>query len=201
LSGVAVCSSPAASASVTVSGILPAKFLNVSANKAVNGTIITWQVTNEENVAFYTIEKSSDCIHFEKAGQVNYTVTSASKYSYIDQLQVSSKLCYRIRQVDNNGNYVYSQIVMIKPSEGLVFQVVPNPASSKANLFVESTKNESAILSLVGVGGNHIRQEKVHLNVGSNSILITELELLPKGLYIIQLTTYGQIYYQKLVVH
>jgi hypothetical protein len=201
LSGLTVCSSPAASANVTVSGTLPVKFLNVSANRVTDGVNVTWQVANEENVSYYIVENSLDCIHFEKAAQVNYNPNNALKYFFVDPVRNSSKLCYRIRQVDNKGDYLYSQIVMIKRDQDLVLRVVPNPVVDKANLLIESTKEDSGTLCLIGVNGNSIRQQMLQINKGSNSILITELDHLPKGVYIIKLTTQYQMYYQKLMVH
>lgn len=201
LSGLTICYSSPASASVTVSGTLPVHFLNVSANKAASGINVSWLVESEQNVAYYIVERSYDCIHFEEVGKVNFNSnTAAGQYSIVDMVQLSSKLCYRIRQVDNTGKYQYSSVAIIKNNAEFVLQVIPNPAKEKTSLFIESSKEEFGILELIDMNGKKLRQQKIQISKGFNANSITGLAILPKGVYIIKLITLNQMYHQKLII-
>jgi hypothetical protein len=201
LSGLTVCTSTPTAASVQVNSVLPVSFLNVAANRTTNGVAINWSVTNEENVAYYAVEKSLDCIHFEPAGQVDYSNGNApvKQYSFFDQGQFSSKVCYRIKQVDNNGSSHYSAIVIVRADQHLSMQIIPNPANEKVSLFIESPREGSGLLELIDVNGKTMLDKRVQIDKGKNMLPITGLASLPKGVYIVKLNVSGQIHYEKLI--
>jgi len=202
LSGLTVCNSSPASASVMVSGTLPVNFLNLYASRTTNGINVTWQVANELNVAYYIVERSFDCSHFESAGQVNYADGNSPKqYSFIDPIQPSSNICYRVKQVDNNGNYHFSSIAIVKAASNLLMQIIPNPASEKAVLMIESSKEETGVLELVDINGKSIQKKTVQLSKGKNSIPFTGPALMIKGVYIVKLSTTSQLRFEKLIIH
>ncbi len=97
LSGLNVCSSGPAASNVTVNAALPVRFLSLSATQTLSGIHVRWTVSNEQNVAYYELEKSSDCNRFTNAGRVDYKLDTKGIYSFVDIMPSAKKECYRIR--------------------------------------------------------------------------------------------------------
>jgi hypothetical protein len=90
--------------------------------------------------------------------------------------------------------------VIISETQTLSAQVVPNPAIDKATLLIEASKEANGILDLIDANGKNVRKDKLRINKGANSILLTGLNHLSKGVYILKLTTVDGTHYQKLIV-
>ena len=129
VSATAVCTNYA-TGTVTLSNTLPVSFLSLSATKLPTGVNVSWSVTNEQNVAYYVVERSADCSHYDVVRQVAFNNSNASvkQYSLIDPAAFAGKICYRIKQVDIDGRAHYSNIVSLKATNSFSVQVAPNPA-------------------------------------------------------------------------
>lgn len=201
LSGLTVCSSTPASATVAVNGILPSKFLNIAARAEGNANHISWLVTNEENVAYYAVERSSDCIHFSAVGQVNYSAVNGDQhtYSFIDASPIS-KACYRIRAMDRNGLAHYSSTVMVQSHANGMLRLLPNPAVSALTLSVQSSREGSVLLQLMDMNGKILRKETMPVRAGSNALSMEGLERFARGQYLVKLSTPEGVMVQKLLL-
>jgi len=95
-------------------GVLPIEMtlFNVSFENETN--VLRWECATELNNEFFSVEKSSDAVNFNSIGKINGAGTSlyTTRYSFVDK-NVSSVNYYRIKQVDFNGNYKNSDMVVI----------------------------------------------------------------------------------------
>lgn len=113
--------------------VLPVTFFNFSGayNPSTNLVYLQWVVNHETNTRLYTIEKSSDGLHFYKldtvraAGNINqvksYYYTDASPYSVLNY--------YRLSQTDLNGSSKTLHTILIKADDKATgqFRIYPNP--------------------------------------------------------------------------
>ena len=87
---------------------------------------------------------------------------------------------YRLKMVDADGKFTYSNIVAVKINADNKLQIFPNPA--KRILFVEANgNNENAIVQIVDGGGRKLKEVKVFLN-GKTSFSV-DISNLPNGIY------------------
>jgi len=112
----------------------------------------------------------------------------------------SGRVCYRIKQIDINGNYKFSEVVFIAGNQ-MRTSVSPNPARDYAIVYVEMENEVKANIELMEVNGKTIFQKKVLLYNGSNAINLPDLTPYRKGIYIIKLSAPERINYLKLVLH
>lgn len=98
--------------------IMPVKFSSFIAKKIADRIQLTWSTENETNNSHFEIERSLDGRDFKKIGIVSGTSSSSisNSYSFVDN-QVKSKMYYRIRQVDLNGNAMYSSVRTVNTNE------------------------------------------------------------------------------------
>ena len=92
---------------------MPVRWLGLSAltfGKAVN---IKWSTAEEKNNSMFEVERSNDGINFALIGkkQPLQQLTSNNIYHLVDATPDKGINYYRIKQIDLNGNFSYSQIV------------------------------------------------------------------------------------------
>ncbi len=114
---------------------LPVELVNFTASVEGNSVILNWRTETETNNYGFEIErKMSDSeqsgwkeIGFVKgAGNSN----SPKSYSFTDNVSASGKYSYRLKQIDLDGSYEYSQTVEVEINVPLKFELsqnYPNP--------------------------------------------------------------------------
>jgi hypothetical protein len=161
---------------------LPVELITFAASKQPDYTVLLkWQTANEINNAHFEVERSDDAIQFSKIATVdgNGTTSTLSNYQHVDNesaiiLQSNKNLYYRLKQVDVDGSYTYSQIVTVFDNTRVSdISVYPNPANSF--VYIKGLTQEAALHDILG---NKIM--KIPMN---GMIDLTEL---PIGIYIIK---------------
>ncbi len=101
--------------------------------KVVDGKVeLNWRTATETNNQGFDIEKSQDNKAFRKIGFVPGFGTSSQShsYSYTVNMKGSEKQYFRLRQVDFDGSYEYSDVVEVEspvPEDFSISQNYPNP--------------------------------------------------------------------------
>jgi hypothetical protein len=187
------------------STILPVVLSSLTATYNSTGyTLISWSTSNQVNASYFEVERSSDATHFTPVGQVfvNQSSDPVHNYSYNDNLAGinSSVLYYRLKLVDADGHYGYSKVVAIDMDQNdTKMSVYPNPATDYAVLKIFTEKPNTAILRMLDESGKAIRSGSYSLSRGNNSVMVDQLSMLPKGMYIVQILVNNNLYNQKLI--
>ena len=133
------------------STVLAARLKDFYGKANKNANTLFWSTASENNSRVFEIEKSTDGLNFKKAGEVPGAGNSTDlrHYRFTDDKLTSAKNYYRLKQVDNTGRYVLSNIILLsnKHEQGAIV-VWPNPVRDIATLlFEEDIKpNEEFIL-------------------------------------------------------
>ncbi|MBS1747273.1 MAG: T9SS type A sorting domain-containing protein [Bacteroidetes bacterium] len=181
--------------------VLAVEWLNFSAQKnGMHSVFLNWSVQSSVNNDHYEIERSNDGVHFTKIGTVN-VVNGANmkKYSFTDNLPLSGINYYRIKQIDKDGSYQYSEIKKVNMADAIKrWNVYPNPAKDKATLYPLNnyTKTDIAVCNLNGKIVYHTSVS----NVMANQSINIPVGNLSKGVYVIKIVTDKNTDTQKLVV-
>lgn len=116
----------------TTSGAQPVALVSFEGTFAPNTVDLKWTTAQEINSAWFEIERSEDGNYFSGIGTVAASGNSQSSvdYAYSDNhpLSSSGKLFYRLRIVDKDGAYEYSNIVVVNIPQSGRFTLAPNPA-------------------------------------------------------------------------
>ena len=175
-------------------GILPVEWLNIQAKKNDLGNLIKWTVAKEWNVSHYVIERkiSENQQFIELADKifVKNNTLGQSEYIYNDLDKLPVGTCYyRVKQVDFDGKFSYSEIVYIKESSSLSINLYPNPAKSLTNLEILQDKDALIEVDLLDANGKFVKRllAEYEIKKGENLIPIN-LQEFPKGLYMIRIS-------------
>ena len=148
--------------------------------------MLTWATTQEINSAKFVVEKSSNGINWQNLGSVTATGNSSSPviYYYTDA-QSFATTYYRLKQVDIDGAFEYSQIIKITGTEkdGLTVKVFPNPVVSKAAISITTNISKAISIKVYCNNGILVKEISKHLTPGINNIEIPAVNTLPGGMY------------------
>lgn len=174
-------------------GTLPVKLSGFKGTADVAGNSLSWVSENELDNAGFEIERSTDGLHFEKIGMVSGrgNSTSRQEYNYVDQYAVPATAYYRLKQVDVNGSFSYSAVVLIRRAQGMDLLAYPNPFANR--LFVELKNTNSTNikgLQLMDVAG---RLYPVTASYTVNGFVLNT-EQLQGGVYFLQWNNDGAVY-------
>ncbi|HPN37121.1 MAG TPA: T9SS type A sorting domain-containing protein [Melioribacteraceae bacterium] len=112
---------------------LPVELVLLKGTSYNNSVIIEWQTASELNNLGFYIERSIDNINFANIGFIPGKGNSVelNNYKFVDYNIVNGKYFYRLKQVDFDGSFSYSNIIEINanitPSNFELFQNYPNP--------------------------------------------------------------------------
>lgn len=141
-------------------GVLPVELSSFNAN--VNGTSVTlnWSTATElNNNGFEVQRKSGDefvTVAFIKGAG---TTTETQNYSYSDKNLAVGKYSYRLKQVDFNGTFEYSNVINVdlySPNEFVLDQNYPNPFNPSTIISFSVPQSSFVTLKVYDVLGNEV---------------------------------------------
>jgi len=174
----------------TVNSILLPVQLTYFEAKAIEKTVqVSWKTAAEKNSKEFVIERSQDFDSFSQIGKLNASGQSFERLQYelIDETPQTGINYYRLKMVDEDGKYAYSNIQDVLFGAGqLVVVVAPNPASpSQIRVLGERINPEG--LALYDVYG---RRVMVYSEATDGYYLdIFPKQTLSSGLYVLSLNS------------
>jgi hypothetical protein len=171
------------------SAILPLKLINYNAQLVNNTVVNKWITTNEQNVNRYEVERSSTGYSFAYVGDVKAANNIANNYTFTDVAPLPDISYYRLKMIDNNGLFSYSNVVKISRDNNTPkINAWPNPATNYLTIYSPTTEKFVAY----DIGG-----KQVHNGIfiaGNNTLYVKNWAA---GVYTISTNTNGTIRFVK----
>jgi hypothetical protein len=170
---------------------LPVEMLFFKGRQEKNAVVLEWATATEKNNDHFVVERSQDGKSFEPIGKVrgNQNSNQLHAYSFTDEKAPASVVYYRLKQVDTDGAYDFSNVIVLdrsKASKAEPALVYPNPTSENCALLINSTEAETTSYILFDALGKVVSQEVITVNAGQN-ILPVQTKGLPAGMYFLNL--------------
>lgn len=184
---------------------LAVKMKSFTVTKQDNNAILQWVTESETRNDRYEIERSDDGINFSTVGIVRGAGTTLDKatYSFVDPvLSVSKVIYYRLRIVDMDGKAVYSWTERLtlagnmSVSELLIY---PNPFAANPKVQVYCVRETEGVLRITNAAGQQVLYRNIKLNKGVNIMVVTELNNLNTGVFVVDVIADGVKLSQKIV--
>ncbi len=149
--------------SATTCEALPVRFLSFTGRLHDSDVILNWSTAMESINDKFVIERSKDGNVYTAVGEVkgSYNSTIVQYYTFTDPDIDPGTYQYRLKQVDVNGNFSYSNTITVTLMGGDQFQLAqnnPNPLTTTAVIeyYVPYATNVSIVL--MDINGKPIRQ-------------------------------------------
>jgi len=148
---------------------LPVELINFEANPKGTGIRLDWTTETEQDNDYFGIEHSTDGINFSTIKTIAGAGTSSQRhsYTYTHNNPVNGNNYYQLRQVDFDGKETLSEIVVAKFGDASI-SVFPQPASTAASVYLNSSANESGTMQVYDISGRLIHSNDIQLTVGDN---------------------------------
>ncbi len=196
---------------LTVTGtVVPVELVSFAADANGNNVNLNWSTATEINNSGFEIERSviSNEVrntNWEKVGFVNGngTTTETQMYSYVDEDLASGKYLYRLKQIDFNGTFEYSnevEVVVNIPDKFELSQNYPNPfnPTTKIQFNIPTAGNVKLIVyNLLGQNIKTLVSE--FKESGTHSVNFDAPEL-TSGVYIYKLESGGFTQTRKMIL-
>ena len=174
----------------TNAAVLPISLSTFTANANKNTVALNWSTLNESNNKGFSIERSTDGLHFTSLGFVNGKGNSTAKTNYAstDNTPVIGINYYRLKQMDLDGRFTYSPIATVKFSKTdlLGFSFFPNPATDVLKINIGLIENENATIKLVNNLGQTIISQNIRKS-NSASVINFNISNIASGNYYLEL--------------
>ena len=112
--------------------VVPVELASFTAQVIKDGVELTWTTATETNNQGFQVEKMNTTGSYEQVGYVAGfgTTTEPKTYSFIDSKLETGNYTYRLKQIDFDGSYEYSNELNVEvelPLEYALEQNYPNP--------------------------------------------------------------------------
>ena len=152
-------------------GSLAVKLMSFTALVVDQEVQLNWLTSMEENNYGFDIERSADHIDWSKIGfvEANGTTNIPKEYSFTDtDLPGADKVSYRLKQIDNDGDYEYSKTVTVDISsitglddeikyEFTLEQNYPNPFNPATTIKFTLSQNGMTKLIVYDILGRKVK--------------------------------------------
>lgn len=154
---------------------------------AINSTsnILHWVTLSENACDYFQLERSYDGVQFDSLTilQGHGNSSSVSEYEFSDRYFNQTQCYYRLKQVDFDGAYTYSQMIFAnRDAEKVTFY--PNPSSGELNLVFPSSCNGTYVVRFTDqMGKETVERLSIsdHISTHSSSVFSS----LPAGVYFV----------------
>jgi hypothetical protein len=177
---------------------VPVELVSFNASVINNGVQLNWITATEVNNRGFEIERcltpSKGEGEWMKIGFVNGngTSTQVQSYSFTDNNPVNGKLYYRLRQIDYDGTFEYSNIAEV--DYGLITEFVldqnyPNPFNPSTKISWQSPVNSRQTIKVYDLLGNEVAILVDEYRAAGSYEVEFDSGNLPSGMYFYKLET------------
>jgi hypothetical protein len=186
---------------------LPVELTNFTATAINNEYIhLDWATALEINNDGFELQRSTDAQNWTNIAWINGNdnSTTAKFYSHND-MQVAQNITYyyRLKQIDNDGQFEYSNIVNAtltgSNSSFNVLEFVPNPTVDMTTLLISSGVSQDIKVVIYNSIGQEVQTGNHTLTVGMNQIKL-DVNLLAAGTYMATVTSGNEVRTKRLVI-
>ncbi|HCY89709.1 MAG TPA: hypothetical protein DHV17_05565 [Chitinophagaceae bacterium] len=171
--------------SITVNS-LPVTLLNFDAQRNGSVNLLKWATSQELNSSRFLVERSSDGRNFTEIGVVNAAGFSNDRrdYRFTDASPVKGINYYRLRMVDIDDTYKYSEVKNVRNLGMSEISFAPNPVQDFIRLSIDAEKSEKATVRITDMSGKLVQTSALSVVNGSNQFTLNS-STLAKGTYIL----------------
>jgi hypothetical protein len=150
---------------------LPIKLLSFTATKNGNKNLLQWTTAQEVNSNYFSVERSNDDVSFNSLGNVTArgNTAVATAYSFTDAKPNNGTNHYRLRMVNKDGSYSYSEIRSINDAMHFAVNIYPNPVKDNLALNFSSAVATNAQIEIINNEGKIMFTQKVSIGEGASA--------------------------------
>jgi len=189
-------------------GVLPVELSSFSASVIGSAVNLNWMTMTEVNNYGFEVERftpSAERQAWNKIGFIagNGNSNSIKMYSFIDSDIKSGKYAYRLKQIDNDGAYEYSNEIEVNlgfPAAFSLSQNYPNPFNPSTKISWQSPVSSHQTLKIYDVLGNEVATLVDEFREAGRYEVTFDASQLASGIYLYKLQAGSFIETKKMIL-
>jgi len=185
--------------------VVPVELVAFNAQYSKNVVTLNWKTATETNNQGFQVERKINN-NWESVGFVkgNGSTSEISSYTFVDNsLPSVEKISYRLKQLDYDGQYSYSQVVDVSlqlPSKFELSQNYPNPFNPSTKISYTIPADSRVTLQIFAITGELVK-ELVNANQSAGTYLVDfDASDLANGTYIYRITAGSFVQARKMLL-
>lgn len=177
---------------------LPVELSNFSAVVEGNEVTLEWTTSSEIDNSGFEVERSSQLAVGSQPWEIlgfvegNGNSNSPKKYSFTDSPQGAARFCYRLKQIDFDGDYQFSNIVEVVMGTPLRYELkqnYPNPFNPSTKIVFNLPIDGYVSLKIYDVLGREVSSLVNEYKKAGRYEVIFEGSGLSSGIYICKMSS------------
>ena len=143
--------------------VLPVELSSFTANINNNTVTLCWKTETEINNYGFDIERKTINSDWAKIGYIQGSGNSNApkEYTYLDKSPIGgSKFEYRLKQIDNDGQFEYSDVIEVDvdPTEFELYQNYPNPFNPSTKIRYQLPNESKVVIKIYNILGAEVME-------------------------------------------
>ncbi len=172
-------------------GPLPVELINFTAQHFGSGHLIKWRSASEINTMHYELERSQNGRNFEVVTitSAQGSNTSGADYSFRVEEPFNGNNFYRLKMVDIDRSFTYSNIALLVNSLETNWSVYPNPTAEVLYIsFPESSDEDNFPAAIFDAAGKLLKR----FSIKASQKNAVDVAVLPAGVYYLRFVIKNQ---------
>ncbi|MFZ1518370.1 MAG: T9SS type A sorting domain-containing protein [Ignavibacteriaceae bacterium] len=199
---------------LTVTGsVVPVELVSFSASSNGNNVNLNWSTATEINNSGFSIERKQVFNHQSSVSNEEWTMlsfinghgttTETQSYSFTDDNLVSGKYLYRLKQIDFDGTFEYSnevEVIINVPEKFELLQNYPNPFNPSTKIKYQIADSNPVSLKIYDVLGNEVVSLVNEVQSSGNYEVTFDASMLSSGTYFYKLQSGSLVETKKMIL-
>ena len=179
---------------------LPIELSSFSGKRIEDEVQLSWQTNSEDQNQGFEIHRSSNDNIWRKIGWVDGNGSSNQQhvYTFDDTKPAYGINYYRLKQIDFDGEFEYSEVIAIEnDNSDINIQVFPNPSDSKFNIQIDNPLSQKMKIQI---------NDNLGIKIWESNLMVEtsewrkELNIEKNGVYLISIQLGNKTYYERIVI-
>jgi len=187
--------------STTALNVLPVELTSFQAVQQNAHVYLEWETASERNTSHFSIERSTNGIDYKEIGtrQGSGDRVISQKYNLKDVTPENGINYYRLKIVDHDGTFEYSNIEVVVYNEAPAIQLFPNPVEKTIQLEGFDLNNDEVLLEIFDKTGKLIFSEEVATTNGQLQLSTDRANIKNTGTYFLRIINQGKSHIIKFI--
>ena len=181
----------------TSNGGIPVELTSFTAIVKHNAQVVlNWSTATELNNQMFEIERRDENNDYVTIGYIDGhgTTTERQDYTYVDKTVEEGTYYYRLKQIDFDGTFEYSDVVTVEigvPDNFYISQNYPNPFNPETRIDFTLPGKQLVSLRIYNMLGELVGELVNEVKKAGSYSVIFDASNLPSGVYFYRLQTPG----------
>jgi hypothetical protein len=177
--------------SLTTNAPLPVTLLDFFATvKSDHSVLLQWQTAQEENSNYFDVQRSATGSDYTFIGRMTAAGNSSlvKNYAFPDETPLAGTNYYRLKMVDLDGEYKYSNVVVVTgTTDESDLEILGNPFTDQVKIKINQSKESNVTLTLIDMSGRIYKRQSYDALAGENFLGLYPTSSIPAGSYLLNI--------------